>query len=168
MKDIVYDNLVETNEKYRHAIEKICKIVTALNQKLVIKLHPSLVDFDIESMAKKINDDILVVNSGSIFPLMENCKLLITFDLSTTILEAQILQKPVISVRLKDYGFGESEIIRSCIDTTIENLETNLNKLLTDNSYRQELIEKGNKFVDKYLENKGNATESIHKFLTEF
>ncbi len=168
MKDIVYDNLVETNEKYRYVIEKICKIVTLLNQKLVIKLHPSLVDFDIESMAKKINDGILVVNSGSIFPLMENCKLLITFDLSTTILEAQILQKPAISVRLKDYEFGESEILRSCIDTTIENLEINLNKLLTDNSYRQELIERGNKFVDEYLENKGNATESIHKFLTKF
>lgn len=170
MKDIVYDNLVETNEKYRRAIEKICKIVTALNQKLVIKLHPSLVDFDIESMAKKINDDILVVNSGSIFPLMENCKLLITFDLSTAILEAQILQKPVISVRLKDYGFGESEIFKteSCVSVAIDDFDEILNKILNDGDYKLKIIQNGENFLNNYLTNKGNASEQILKFLNKF
>ena len=37
-------------------------------------------------------------------------ELLITFDLSTTILEAQILKKPVLSISLRDYGFGKSKI----------------------------------------------------------
>lgn len=170
MKDLVYDNLVETNERYRDAIENICKIVTKLNRKLVIKLHPSLVDFDIELMAKKINNEIVIIKSGSIFPLIEDCKLLLTFDLSTTILEAQILKKPVVSIRLKDYGFGESEIFKtaSCVTTSIQDLEQILNKILTDDSYKQEIIKSGNKFVNQYLANKESASKIILDFLKKF
>jgi len=169
MKDIVYDNLVTTNEQYQNAIESICRITTKLKQKLVIKLHPSLVDFDIESMVKQINKDIEVINSGSIFPFITNCKFLITFDLSTTILEAQILQKPAISITLKDYGFGDSDVFKSdsCICTTINDLEYHVKKLLTDDSYKKKYIDNGNKFADTYLENRGHATESIYKFLRE-
>ena len=170
MKDIVYDNLVITNQQYRSAIKNICQITTKLNKKLVIKLHPSLVDFDIESITKKINKDIQVVTSGSIFPLISNCNLLITFDLSTSILEAQILQKPTISITLKDYGFGDSDIFKteSCIRTTIDKLEQHVDKLLIDDSYRRKYVENGNRFVEQYLSNRGTATKSIHDFLKDF
>lgn len=170
MKDLINDNLVATNESYRLAIEKICRIVTGLNQKLVIKLHPSLVDFDIESLTKQISNDILVVRSGSIVPFIENCKLMLTFDLSTTILEAQILKKPVISISLKDYGFGESEIFRTnaCISADIEELEQILNKILTDDNYRNNIIKNGDSFVDGYLSNKGKSTKEILAFLKQF
>ena len=50
------------------------------------------------------------IKTGDIIPLIKNCELLITFDLSTTILEAQILKKPVLSISLRDYGFGKSKI----------------------------------------------------------
>lgn len=166
MKDIVYDNLVETNKRYRNAIENICKIVTNLDQKLVIKLHPSLVDFDIEFMASKISNKITVFKSGSIFPLIENCKVLVTFDLSTTIVEAQILKKPVISIRLKDYGFGESEIFktRSCISIPIDDFEKTLNEILTNDS-KKETIKNGDRFVDQYLVNKGTSCKAILDYL---
>lgn len=167
MKDIVYDNLVETNEKYQAAIESICKTVTKLNQKLVIKLHPSLVDFDIESMIKKFGNTISVIKSGTIFPLIENCKLLLTFDLSTTILEAQIMRKPAVSIIQKNYGFGNSNVLSSgsCICITINDLEETLTKILNDNSYWLQLIEQGSKFANEYLVNQGTATKAIHEFL---
>lgn len=163
MKDIVYDNLVETNEKYRAAIENICKITTKLNQKLMIKLHPSLVDFDIEEMANKINSKIKIIKSGSIFPLIQRCRLLITFDLSTAILEAQILKKPVISIKLKNYGFGTSEIFKtnSCISIPMEEFEKTLEKILTNSNYRKEIIANGDVFVDKYLVNKGASVNAV-------
>lgn len=169
MKDLVYDNLIETNEKYEHAIKTICEIVTSLNQKLVIKLHPSMVDFDIESLARKISDKIIVVKSGSIFPLIRNCKTLITFDLSTTILEAQILQKPAISIDLKNYGFGESKIFesKSCLNIKISDLEKTLKEILNNPSFRKNLIKNGNVFVDAYLVNKGSASKHILNFLSK-
>lgn len=170
MKDFVYDNLVETNERYQNTVREICKIVSGMNQKLVIKLHPSLVDFDIEAMASKISDSITVIKSGSIFPLIENCKVLITFDLSTTILEAQILKKPTISIKLKDYGFGESDIFKtkSCINITINNFEETLTTILTNSSIRTEIIKNGDDFVDDYLANKGRSVNAILKFLEQF
>ena len=170
MKDLAFDNLVETNENYQNAIEKICNIVTKLNKQLIIKLHPSLVDFDVESLVKKINPEILVIKSGSIFPFIENCEVLITFDLSTTILEAQIFGKPTISIRLKDYGFGESEIFKtkSCISVTMDNFDELLHKILNDNSFKLQIAQNGKDFLNYYLTNKGNSSEQILKFLNEF
>lgn len=170
MKDLAFDNLVETNENYKNAIESICNTVTKLNRKLVIKLHPSLVDFDIEPFVKKISPEIMVIKSGSIFPFIEDCEVLITFDLSTTILEAQIFDKPTISIHLKDYGFGESEIFRtkSCASVTMDNFDYTLQKILNDDNFKLQLIHNGKKFLDYYLSNKGNSSEQILKFLNEF
>lgn len=168
MKDLVYDNLVETNERYQNAIENICKVATDLNQKLIIKLHPSLVDFDIESMASRISNRIKIIKSGSIFPLIQHCKLLITFDLSTTILEAQILKKPVISIKLKDYGFGTSEIFNSCLSIPIKDFEHTLKRILSDPEYRMDLVTKGDGFVDMYLANKGTSVKAVFDFLKKF
>lgn len=165
-QDLVYDNLIKTNEDYRHAIEIICKIVTRLNKKLVIKLRP-FVDIDIESLIQKISKKIVVIKSGNIFPLIENCSLLITFDLSTTILEAQVLKKPVISISLKDYGFGESEIFKtkSCVTVPIQDLEQTLNKILTNNSFRNTIVKNGDNFVNEYLVNKGTSCKAILDYL---
>ena len=169
MKDLAFDNLVETNENYQNAIEKICNTATKLNKQLIIKLHPSLVDFDVESLVKKINPEILVIKSGSIFPFIKNCEVLITFDLSTTILEAQIFDKPTISIRLKDYGFGESEIFKtkSCVSVTMDNFDYTLQKILNDNNFKLQITQNGKDFLNYYLANKGNSSEQILKFLNE-
>lgn len=169
MKDLAFDNLVETNKNYQNAIEKICNTATKLNKQLIIKLHPSLVDFDVESLVKKINPKILVIKSGSIFPFIENCEVLITFDLSTTILEAQIFDKPTISIRLKDYGFGESEIFKtkSCVSVTMDNFDYILQKILNDNNFKLQITQNGKDFLNYYLVNKGNSSEQILKLLNE-
>ena len=170
MKDLSFDNLVETNKNYQNAIEKICNTVTKLNKQLIIKLHPSLVDFDVESLAKKINPAILVIKSGSIFPFIENCEVLITFDLSTTILEAQIFGKPTISIHLKDYGFGEPEILKtkSCANVTMNNFDEILHKILNDDNFKLQITQNGKDFLNYYLANKGNSSEQILKFLNDF
>lgn len=170
MKDLVSDNLIKTNQTYRSAIKKICEIASSLNQKLVIKLHPSLVDFDVNSLTSEIDDKITVITSGSIFPLIENCKILITFDLSTTILEAQILKKPVISINLKDYGFGMSQVFKmqSCITVDMEDFEQTLKRILSDYSFRDEIVKNGNGFVDEYLVGKGSSSNDILNFLSRF
>jgi len=165
-QDLVYDNLIKTNEDYRNAIELICKIVLKLNRKLVIKLRP-FVDIDIEPLIQKISKKITVISSGDIFSLIEKCSVLITFDLSTTILETQILKKPAISISLKDYGFGESEIFKtkSCVTTPIEDFEDTLNNILTNDSFRNTIIKSGDNFVDEYLVNKGTSCKAILDYL---
>ena len=118
---------------------------------------------------KKINPKILVIKSGSIFSFIENCEVLITFDLSTTILEAQIFDKPTISIRLKDYGFGESEIFKtkSCVSVTMDNFDEILHKILNDDDFKLQITQNGKDFLNYYLTNKGNSSEQILKFLNE-
>ena len=62
--------------------------------------------------------------------------------MSTTILEAQLLKKPVIYVPIFDENFGTPEIFKSnsCVFSSLDKLEFDLNKLQTDSNFKQNII----------------------------
>ena len=97
--------------------------------------------------------------------------MLVTIDISTVILEAQISGKPVISVSVRDYNMGEDNSSffksQSCIRTESRNFEINFNHLLEDLEFRRDIINKGKKFADDYLSNQGNASQKLLEFSTE-
>jgi len=167
VNNLVNDLTVKTREKYEETIKKICQIVSKMDKKLVIKLHPFSEELDITKLAKEIDPKITVIKAGDFLSLVQSCEIFITIDLSTTILEAQILKKPVISISVKDYGFGEPEVFRSnsCIRTDIDNFESILNQMLSDPNFRQSVIENGDKFIDNYFSNQGKAAEELLSFL---
>ena len=68
-----------------------------LNKKLIIKIHHGL-SLDEENIIKKINPDIKIIKSGSLFELIKSCNLLITLGPTTATLEALILKKPTFCV----------------------------------------------------------------------
>ena len=161
----VNDLTVELIEKYEKTIKKICEIVTKLNKKLVIKLHPDPSESDITNLVKNINPSIKVIKNGNIHSLLKKCELLIAIDISTSIIEAQILGKPTISISVKNYSINEGGCSlfksHSCIRTEIDNFETILHKILHDHNFRNQLIQNGNKFVDEYLSNQGTASMEL-------
>ena len=140
------------------------------NKKLVIKLHPFQDELDITKLVEEIDPKITIIKSGDILPLIESCELLITIDLSTAILEAQILKKPVISVHVKDYPFGEAVVFSSgsCLQTNMDNLESMLNNIFNKSEFRNNMIQKGNLFVNSYLSHHGDSSKSILSFLENF
>jgi hypothetical protein len=162
--------LVRTRENYELAIEKICKTVVKMNKKLVIKLHPSQVELDITELAKKIDPNIIVVKNHDIVSLIKSCEAFVAIDHSTTILEAQILEKPVISVSVKSDLSDDSEIYKSnsCTRCSIDNFESSLNLILNNTDYRKKQIENGNAFVNESLSNQKNASETLLSFLEKF
>lgn len=170
VKNIVQDLKIKTIVEYENVIQKICEIVSKQNEKLVIKLHPFQDESDIRTIVKKINREIIIIKSGNILPLIESCKLLITIDLSTTILEALILEKPVISISVKDYGYGKPVVFSSgsCLETDIDNLELMINHIFNNQEFRNDLIHKGNLFVNSYLSHQGNSSKDILTFLENF
>ena len=97
--------------------------------------------------------------------------MLVTIDISTVILEAQISGKPVISVSVRDYNMGEDNSSffksQSCIRTESRNFEINFNHLLEDLEFRRDIINKGKKFADDYLSNQGSASQKLLEFSTE-
>ena len=169
VKEDAYDLTVKTHEKNENSIKKICEIVTKLHKNLVIKLHPSPDEFDPSELVKEINPEIKVIKTGSISTLIQSCEVLIVIDVSTVILEAQILRKPVISISVKDNEWGNPEVYRSnsCIHTELDNFEASLKRLLEDEDFKKLAIENGKKFVDDYLSNQGSASEKLLDFLSK-
>lgn len=161
----VNDLTVELIEKYENTIKKICEVVTKLNKKLVIKLHPDPFEFDITNLVREINPSIKVIKKGNIHSLLQKCELLVAIDISTSIVEAQVLGKPTISISVKNYSLNEDNCSffksQSCIRTGIDNFEIMLNNVLYDQDFKNQLIQNGNKFVNEYLSNQGIASVKL-------
>ena len=167
--DIVYDVTVNSRLKRKKIIEDICHTVTKLKRKLVIKLHPTFDDDNIADFIHKINPKIIIIKSGDILDLIKNCELLITLDMSTTILEAQIAKKPALSMFITDRKFGISEVFKSasCISVT-NDFEKILTKLISNVQFKNELISNGKKFSQKYLSHPGTSSKNLISFLEDF
>ena len=123
---------VRNLEKYLNSILKICEIISKNKMKLVIKLHPT---FDILNISKTIQEkfpDIQVIEKGEINSLIQKCSSLIVTGFSTVIVQGQILQKPVISIPLIDYNWGEPSVYteNSCLLIELEELSLNLKKFI--------------------------------------
>ena len=158
---------VRNLEKYLKDILKICEIVSIQKKKLVIKLHPTS---DILNISKTIQEkfpDIVVIEKGDISPLIEKCSVVIVTGFSTVIVQAQILQKPVISIPLIDYNWGKPSVYteNSCLLIELQQLSTNLKKIHDDQLFRNELIVNGNKFLNNCFINKNKSSELIWNYI---
>ena len=167
----VIDAEIKTMEKYLEAIRTICKTVLKTDKELVIKLHPDPSELDITRFVKKIDPKIQVIKAGSISDLIRSCDTLVTIDISTVTLEAQIFEKPVISVSVKNYNIGDDNCSffksKSCIRTELQNFDMNFNRLLQDQEFKHETINRGKKYVNDCLSNQGNASRKLLEFSTK-
>ncbi len=158
---------VENLENYRKSIIKICNIVLKKNKKVKIKLHPAIEILDLSNFIKEKFSQIEVIYQGDINPLIRNCSELIVTGLSTVILQGQILKKPVISIPLIEYYWGEPSVYKteSCIISTVDGLDSILEKLTKDKEFRNEVIKNGDKYVVSCLKNRGMVSEKIWKYI---
>ena len=87
-------------------------------------------------------------------------------DNSSIILEALALKKPVISIRVdKDLDDDEFCNSNACIRTNIQDLESNLSKILENDQFRNLILQNGKTFLDENLANQGLASINTIKFL---
>ena len=156
---------VEFMETYELMIKKVYEIASKQNKRLVIKTHPQK-NANEEEIAKQIDPTILVIKSGDILPLIKSSSLVIVTDMSTVILEAQAMKKPVVSVFLRDY-YGTPEPFKSnlCQRVNISELDEWVTNVINSSDFQNQVILKGTRFVDSYLVNQGTTSESLLKFL---
>ena len=166
-KEDASDLTIEIIEKYMNAIKKICQLVTKYNKKLIIKTHPSPDELDPSFIAKQINSKIKVIKEGNISPLIRSCDLMIVTDLTSTILDAHILKRPVISLSVKDNGWGIPTAFKnnSCLVTDLEKLDDDLKSVLNNERVRNQLIINGTKSSKEYLSHQNNGSKELIKFL---
>ena len=150
------------------------KVIHQLQQikhaNIIVKLHPGDIDHNnlIKKAIQKIDPQILISNTKSIHELINNSKLVLVispdgFDPSTVILESIILKRPVINLVLdnKFYDFSY-EKHNAVISLSHENnLNEEIQRILNDSSFRNEIIENGRAFLEDYLNNHKNAAKSL-------
>ena len=153
--------------KYLNDILEISKTISELNEKTIIKLHPSSTQlFDIVELAPKLNSKISVVNHGEISSLLPSAKLLISIGLTSAIIEALILKKPVILIPGIDYNWGSSslETENGCLISTPEKIKQDLKQILADKNYfvRNTSFQK---YLSKLIHHNGNASKIFYESL---
>tara|TARA_B100001540_G_C15787961_1_gene634111 strand:+ start:18 stop:1910 length:1893 start_codon:yes stop_codon:yes gene_type:complete len=155
-------------EKYLNDVFEISKIVTEMNEKLLIKLHPSSTQLmKIFELAPKINKKINVIPNGEIIPLLSSAKLLICIGLSSALIEALILKKPVLFIPGMDYNWGNPSIVteKGCFISDTDNLKNELEKILNDKKYLQEQQNLSQNYLSKLISFQGNGSQNFYEYL---
>jgi hypothetical protein len=162
----------DTKEAKQHKkiFEESCYVLNNIkNKKLIVKLHPGVIPtYDVQEITKKINPQIPVYKSQHIISLLQNCDVLINIGFSTILLEAMILGKPTITIMTDPEFYQDDVIIKNEITKPVYNsqeLKSAIDSMLNDKHFKENYVQKGTEFVQSYLANPGNASNSLIKYL---
>jgi len=159
--------------KTENMVRKIFEVVKKYPEKeIIVKLHPTgNVSFDIKPLIKEIDSSIKVFQSENILDLLEKSDVMISLNYSTVILDALTLQKPTLVLLPEEQNY-ENEIMlkdgAALFTTDVNEIEKNLKILFNDEKVRNNLISKGNKFVNNYIGNQGTASKKLAKILEDY
>ena len=164
---VIQGHQISNIKKFENHLEQICKIVNAMKKKLIIKTHPSFHVFDFTDMIKKSGSDIEVISGGSITELINSCDVIIATNHTTAILESYLLQRPVICLPIIDYNIGIPTLFdfNSDMNISIEKFQITLEKLMCDNNFKNQIIQRQNKFVENYLANHGSSSKKLIEYI---
>jgi len=157
----VRDYTINELEKYKNSLIHIFNTTKNLNKKLIVKLHPYENDHNEQRIAKTIDQSISVVKKKNLTSLLQDSNVVISLgtSISTAIIDAIILNKPVIRLKFGewygDYGDG------SCLNVEKEEFQDKLNQIISDDEFRKQLLKNQKEFLNDYITNQGNATRNI-------
>jgi len=158
--------------KMENFIRKILETIKKYpDKKIIIKLHPGKVSFDIKPLIQEIDPTIQVYQNENIMDLLENCDSMISLNYSTAILDAMILQKPTLVLLPEKQNFENEIAIKNdaVLSTSDENqIESMISDLVYNKKIRDELVRNGNDFVNNYITNQGNASEKLAEILENY
>ena len=132
----------------------------------MIKLHPSPTQLtNIAEIVSSIDPKISVSSYGEISSLLPSAKLLISVGISSAMIEAMILKKPVLFIPGIDYNWGQPSIIpnNGCLISNMSEFENNLKNIIyvtNNNNY-----ESSQNYLKKLISYQGNASPQFYKFL---
>ena len=177
-KEVAVDLIIENIEKNIATIKKIAEIVVSHNKKLIVKLHPSPDEFDPSTILRKINPKIEIIKTGNIAELIKKCSLFIVIDVSSAIIDAHLLKKPVLSVAVwrtlpaavKVAKTGLPTVLKnnSCALTDISSFEKIFFQMINDDKFRNKIIKNANMSIQKHMSFHHDGATTLLTFLEKF
>ena len=153
--------------KYLQNILETSKIISELDEEIIIKLHPSPTQlFDIVTLAPRLNSKISVVTKGEISSLLPSAKLLISIGLSSAMIEALILKIPVILIPGIDYNWGESSIEneKGCVISNLDTIKHDATQILQNKNFFHE-NESFQNYLAKLIHFEGTSSKIFYQSL---
>lgn len=155
-------------------LKNIIKILKNFPEfQLIIKLHPAKDPGNefLKQMIIDLDSNIMFEQKKSFLELANSSHTIININSelypSTTMLEGMILNKPILDIVATDtsypFDFRNTNSILSVNHET--DFEPYIKKILSDNSFRDNLLKKQNQYVEKYLVNRGSASIEFAKLL---
>ena len=161
-------NVNEWN-KYENLIKKICSVVSKHNLDLIIKRHPDMAELDFSEDISQEFPSVKILKHEEILDLLLLSKIVISVGISSSIFEAQILEKPVISVIVDHDVYGSPKSIsQSCFETKINDFEENFSKLVNDSQSYQQVVQNANNELKENFNNIGQSAKKILDNLKNF
>ena len=159
--------------KFKNIFREICRIsVNIPNKKLIVKLHPGQhLSYDIRPLLKEIDPSIPIYKTNNIIDLIKDCDVFVYIDFSTALLEAMILNKPTITFKIFPDSYYEDKFFQSgatLMVTTINEFEEVLNLILFNETFRNDLIRKGENYINDYFANPENASKFLINILQKY
>jgi len=134
-------------------------------------MHPGQsIAYDLNPIIHAVNPSTPIYKNQYILDLMKDCDVLVSLGPSTILLEAMILDKPTITFAIDPQWYYEDKIFKSgatLLVKTPKDFEDALNNVLFNTEFRNELLQKGKKFVNEYLINHGNSSEFLASFIND-
>ena len=174
LADLDYSR-IDTNMliKFKNTFREICRISANIpNKKLIVKLHPGQnLSYDIRSIIKEVDPSIPIHKTNNIIDLIKDCDVFVYTDFSSAILEAMILNKPTIIFKIYPDSYYEDKFFQSgatLMVTTINEFEEALNLILFNETFRNDLIHKGENYINNYFVNPENASKFLINILQKY
>jgi len=158
-------------KKMEYGLRKIFEVLkNSTKKEIIVKLHPGIAQksFDIKKIIQDIDSNIKIFQNENILDLLEESYAMISLNYSTVILDAFVTKTPSMVFLPEDQGFKNEILIKKQIvlnTSDIDQIEEIINELLHNNKTRNDLVNKGNEFINEYFVNKGNASKEIRKIL---
>jgi len=154
-------NVNEWN-KYENLIKKICSVVAKHNLDLIIKRHPDMAESNFSRNFSQEFPNVKILKHAEILDLLLLSKIVISVGVSSSIFEAQILEKPVISVMVDHDVYGSPKSVsQSCIEIKINDFEENFSKLINDPQLYQQVIQNANNELKENFNDIGQSAKKI-------
>lgn len=159
-------------EKFDNFLHEVFKIFRKFpDKKLIVKTHPrSEFDNPITDLIKDIDSNISILYNANIRELINSSELVIAFNNSTIVLEALILEKPVISLQMETWTESEDIVKMGAIVSisNVDEIESNIAKILQNKEFRDSLLEKGKVFVEQYMSHGGKSSKILAEILDKY
>jgi len=174
------NGLIDDNLKIRFN-DLLKKIIFYLNKlddvKIIVKLHPIQLKHndEIKSFIQKIDKHIPIYLWTSVKDTINSADTVVVISSEfhatpTMLLEAMILQKPIINFvtekMITQYDYVKNESIFTVSD--YDDINKSLEKIIRDDEFQQKLIDNSNEYLIKNMENHNSASKEFAKILKQF